>query len=180
MPSEGRPELAERVEHGGRGHLARENRRLRDELRRAQRMAGGHDSLQLARVSPEALLEEVEAELVDLCKDARVELWTRVAPDLPPFLADSALLRTALLNVVEHALAAAGDDGELSIELERVHGEGGSFALLRVSDRGGSTTSDTLSLTIASGIAHDHGGRLLIEDNPTGGMAVTLEIPLVE
>ena len=41
-------------------------------------MAGGHDSLQLARGSPEALLEEVEAELVDLCKDARVELWTRV------------------------------------------------------------------------------------------------------
>jgi signal transduction histidine kinase len=168
------------VEHGGRGHLARENRRLRDELRRAERMAGAHDTLQLARVSPEALLEEVESELVDLCKDARVELWTRVAPDLPPFLADSALLRTALLSVVEHALTGAGDDGELSIELERAHGEAGSFALLRVSDRGRGERIDTLGLTIASGIARDHGGRLRFDESPVGGTVVTIEIPLVE
>jgi signal transduction histidine kinase len=151
----------------------------------------------LARVNPHQLLEDLEGELTDACKGANVELWTRVAPDLTWFLADGNLVLVALASIAENAVEAVDGQGEIVIEVERVHVRGSEHVALRVSDNGCGVPAELrervlepffttrangagLGLAITQAIATDHGGRIRIDDNPGGGTIVTLEIPLVD
>jgi two-component system sensor histidine kinase HydH len=108
--------------------------------------------------------------------------------------ADPEQLRQLLLNLSLNAFDAIGHDGELAIRIEP--GERGG-ALVSVTDSGGGisqavrnrlfdpfvSTKESgtgLGLTICRRIVEDHGGRIDVADNPSGGAVFTIWLPADE
>jgi two-component system nitrogen regulation sensor histidine kinase NtrY len=117
----------------------------------------------------------------------------RDTPALPPISADPDLLSRALGNLVANALEAMPAGGTLGI---RARAHAGSVAL-EVRDSGPGLSEEQrarlftpyyttkpggtgLGLAIAQGIVSDHGGRVEVKNEPGGGVAFTLLLPLPE
>ncbi len=104
---------------------------------------------------------------------------------------DGRLLGRAIRNLVENALRASRDGGQVAVSLER-RGEVGDLV---VADRGVGVPSELLSrifepyfstqvggtglgLAIARRIAELHGGGIMARNRPAGGLEVTVTLPL--
>jgi two-component system sensor histidine kinase KdpD len=123
----------------------------------------------------------------------RVEVVVPV--ELPPVLADTALLERVIANLVRNALLHGPSAHDVRVE-GAVVGEKG---VLRVVDRGpgippdqrelvlgpfqrlgdgSSTIGVGLGLAVAKGFVEAMDGRLELDDTPGGGLTVTVALPL--
>jgi two-component system nitrogen regulation sensor histidine kinase NtrY len=143
--------------------------------------------------APADLLDLVDA-VMNLYKgywEIRMHLVS--TEDLPKLVIDSEQIRRALINVIDNAIEAMKQVGEITISLVRT----ASHVSISIADTGPGITDEEkeqlflphfskrkggtgLGLAIASKIVHDHGGRIVVRDNHPKGAIFTMEIPVGE
>ena len=173
-------------------------------------MRGSHlinQLLMLARAEPEALLaqdlvrtdlpalvRDVVAEMVPVALRAGLDLGVEDGEaDAIEVLANPRLLREAVSNVLDNAIAYAGTGSEATVKVCRA----GSQARIIVSDTGPGIPADVrgsvfdrfvratdvgsgcgLGLSIVKEIVLRHGGTVSLEDAVPHGLKVTIDLPL--
>ena len=176
--------------------IDRMTRLVNDLLELARIEAGLH--LQFDRVQVDNLLREIAMEYASPARSAGVNLVVDVAEGLPPAVADPALLRRAITNLVTNVLKHAPDSGALTLQAEVVGGE----MVISVRDRGpgiaaadrahlfekfyrgeGMSTAERakgsgLGLAIVKSVADHHNGRVWCESRSGEGSTFFLAIPL--
>ncbi len=152
-----------------------------------------------------ARMPKPEFQRVDLNEVIRsaLTLYQGAAPikttlgTVPQLDADKNQLNQVVLNLVENARDAIGkrSDGRISVSTKL--GDAGDRALLTVEDNGPGVPTELkdkvfapyfttkharggtgLGLAIVHRIVSDHGGRIVIGDNPGGGAKFVIELPL--
>lgn len=160
------------------------------------------------------LLQDAIGEAIGLLEHtipANISIRTDLDPDCGPILAHSAQIQQVLLNLGTNAIhAMEGDNGELTISLNRVSGDesvpglpedlaGNDLAVVRMTDTGGGMDRDTLQrafdpfyttksvgkgtglgLSVVHSIVKNHGGRVLVESNPGKGTAISIYFPVCD
>ncbi len=142
------------------------------------------------------VLETLELLRPDFVR-SQIRIEQRIAPDLPPVLADVLQVEQVLLNLVRNAVEAirdsAGERGLVSIEAERL---GAGFVEVRVRDTGpgfdqrrladpmlpfDTSKADGLGvgLSLSRSIIEAHGGRLTISNGAQGAL-VRFTLPVAE
>jgi len=121
-----------------------------------------------------------------------ITLRTDLDPALPPVRLDPDHMKRALINLVDNAVAAIPDQGEIVIRTQYVTAVG--RVLLEVTDTGQgfppedrdrmflpyySTKRPTggLGLAIVNRIVLEHGGQIRIEENQPKGARLVIELP---
>jgi signal transduction histidine kinase len=116
---------------------------------------------------------------------------------VPQLDADKNQLNQVVLNLVENARDAIGKRSDGRITVSTKLGEAGDRAMLTVEDNGPGVPAELkdkvfapyfttkharggtgLGLAIVHRIVSDHGGRIVIGDNPGGGAKFVIELPL--
>lgn len=172
----------------------------RDEIHRLERMVT--DFLRYAKPRPLDRCPTTAGELFTACRQLLAVELTRRGAELETIdrsagailEVDREQLQQLLINLVQNALAASGDDDrEPVIELRaEVSGE---QMVIRVRDHGVGMTAEEqerafeafystrrggtgLGLAVVERIAHAHGGQLAIDSAPGVGTTVSLRLPL--
>lgn len=173
---------------------------LDDETDRLNRLV--NDLLAYARpVAPEPgdvdlrhlVMQAVELAAGGHQDSARVELELELEREVDRVAADEALLRHALINIVDNALQAMPDGGRLTITCRNIdeprpavavdfHDTGeGMDTLVRSKARDPFFTTRTsgtgLGLAIVDRVARAHGGRVEIDSRHGHGTTVSLVVP---
>ncbi len=160
-------------------------RRLRDFLRVG--------ATQLTPVDVDGLLREALARARSRAALPGVETALRLAPALPPVLADRLELELVLRNLIDNAIdaAAAVRDNERRVAVQAEAAQG--WVRISVHDSGPGVAPDMaekvfepfstskasgmgLGLAISRSIVEAHGGRLWAEAGPGGGFHMTLPV----
>lgn len=171
--------------------------RLVNDLLELARIEAGLN-LQFDRVRVDALLREIAGEYASPARAAGLSLVVDAPADLPPAVADPALLRRAITNLVTNGLKHAPHSGPLTMGAQVMGGE----VVIAVRDRGpGIAAADLahlfekfyrgqsmstaerakgsgLGLAIVKSVADHHDGRVWCESRPGEGSAFFLAIPL--
>jgi signal transduction histidine kinase len=158
----------ELAEMGDRAREALEGlRRIQSAVSDVRRLAApdtGTRDVSLDEVARDA------ARLLELRASHRIEVRTRLAPDLPPIRGSPQLLVQSVLSLLLNAQHALERTPEPWIEIETGAGgdEGGVW--LHVHDNGPEVSDATrariqerLATSLAAGIAREHGGTLAVE-----------------
>jgi two-component system NtrC family sensor kinase len=161
-----------------------------------------HNLLDFARKRPPViqavgvnLLVEDMARLVE--KEARqkkIEINKDLAPDLPLIQADAPQLRQVLLNILNNATSAIGNDGTITVTTRKA---GPDWLEIVISDTGPGISPEDLprifdpffttkppgqgtglGLSICHGIVEKLGGRLTASSKPGHGAAFTIRVPV--
>jgi two-component system nitrogen regulation sensor histidine kinase NtrY len=143
--------------------------------------------------APADLLDLVDA-VMNLYKGYwDIKMHLSAMDDLPKIVMDSEQIRRALINVIDNAIEAMKQAGEITLSLSRT----ASHISISIADTGPGITDEEkeqlflphfskrkggtgLGLAIASKIVHDHGGRIVVRDNHPKGAIFTMEIPIGE
>jgi signal transduction histidine kinase len=143
--------------------------------------------------APGAIVEEVMKEFQRLMTEGEFDIRICVEQQLPPVRADRTSVVLALDNLIDNAMRYSGDARTITVRVQRVD----TFVEFAIIDLGVGIAQDDLQhvqrrfvrgksagghgsglgLPIASRIARDHGGRLLIESRTGAGTTVKLLIP---
>jgi signal transduction histidine kinase len=126
------------------------------------------------------------------CASRRIEVECRLAPDLPPVVADVAQVQQIIVNLAVNAIQAMPEQGRLTLETEAADGQ----VVLRVRDTGEGipeelqpriflpffTTKDVhegtgLGLSVVHGIVHAHGGTIGVTSEQGLGSCFEVSIP---
>ncbi len=147
---------------------------------------------EFARMPQLALLpHDLNAMILDTVKlysERKVDL--RLDDALPDLRLDLEGMRRVLINLVENALDAAGDDSRITIQTTRRANK----ACLSIMDEGpGVNQVDRerifepyisnkqegtgLGLAMVRSIVEEHDGRITVSDSPTGGARFDIELP---
>ncbi|MBU2502602.1 response regulator [bacterium] len=149
--------------------------------------------------------------LLEHTAPANISILTDLDPDCGPILAHPPQIQQVLLNLGTNAIhAMEGDNGELTITLNRVSGDesvpwlpedlaGHDLAVVRMTDTGGGMDGDTLQrafdpfyttksvgkgtglgLSVVHSIIKNHGGRILVESNPGKGTVIRICFPVCD
>ena len=163
-------------------------------LRETSKEFSDYASLRQAKLEPLQLrkfLSEIIAAYAD-SSERGIELRSTLAEDLPETMrADARLLRGAIVNLIENALQAtpAGGVVELKVGLD------GRALVMELTDSGPGVEHDLLpkifdpyfstkstgtglGLAIARKAIEEHGGTIGAENKASGGLMVTIRIPL--
>jgi len=144
-------------------------------------------------VSLDELAREVVAELVPLADARQIDLGVSETTPLT-VMGDGEALRTLLRNLVDNAVRYTPSGGRVDVLVQSGVGSKAAVQVIdtgpgipesekdRVFDRfyrvpGTNTAGSGLGLAIAKAIADAHGATLSLGTAPTGGLAVTLEMP---
>ena len=120
-----------------------------------------------------------------------IDISTHTEDSLPPVMADPVRLTQALLNVVINAIQAVERNGRVEVSASVADGR----VSVAVSDNGPGIPPDKLAsvfdpyyttknegsglgLWIAQQIVTAHGGSLQAQNRPTGGVVLTMRLPL--
>jgi two-component system, NtrC family, sensor kinase len=125
-------------------------------------------------------------------RKAGVRIERRLAPDLPPILADPNQLYQVLVNLVVNAIQAMPNGGPLTLQ---TYADGGT-AVLAVEDRGagmppeiqgrifepffttkGPQEGTGLGLSVVHGIVTAHGGSIQVRSEPGRGSRFEVRLP---
>jgi signal transduction histidine kinase len=121
-----------------------------------------------------------------------VRLGMEVADGVPAVMADRRLLERAVVNLLENALQAVGEDGTISVRLRPAGA--GARAEIEIEDTGTGidaavkdhlfepffstkTSGSGLGLALVKRIAEDHGGGVSLEPAPGRGTRAILWLP---
>jgi signal transduction histidine kinase len=125
-----------------------------------------------------------------------IRLIREDAPDLPLVLVDREQLRQVLLNLLNNAAEAVGENGQISVVTsEEVDLQEQKMVVVRVSDNGSGIAEEDsrrifepffttkhggtgLGLCIAARIMARHEGRLVLESSSEQGTTVAIRIPV--
>jgi two-component system cell cycle sensor histidine kinase PleC len=130
-------------------------------------------------------------------KEARVELTSKIAPDLPSFVGDKRRIKQILINLLSNAVKFTPAGGKVCVAAELgadrgleltvsdsgvgMDSQGISKALTPFGHVGNEFTRDHdgtgLGLPLAVGMANAHGGKLHIESEPGKGTKVKVSFP---
>jgi len=140
-------------------------------------------------------LNEVIAEALVLFQEGHRDIVFRFSPDetLPHFSLDREQIKRVVINLLDNAVAAVGDDG--TVELATSYNQSLQLATLTVSDDGcGISEQDKprlfepyfstkksgtgLGLAIVSTIVSDHNGYIRVRDNEPHGTRFIVELPV--
>jgi len=151
--------------------------------------------LKLAVESVSTLLDKTLAFAEPRIAAEKIRLVRQDAPDLPLVLADREQLRQVLLNLLNNAVEAAGEEGRISVvTTEELDPQEHKIVVVRVSDSGPGipeevsrrifepffSTKDEgtgLGLSIAARIMARHEGRLVLESSNERGTTLAIHIP---
>lgn len=172
------------------GESERMSRMVQDLLTLARADAGYH--LEKAPIDLRPIVQDVSRQAQTLQPTRRVELLDGVPATV---YGNADAIKQLLWILIDNAFKHTHDDGHIQVRLLR----NGQSAALTVSDDGPGIPagdleriferfyqSDTsrsgegtgLGLAIARWIAREHGGRVYAANNPTGGAAFTVELPV--
>jgi two-component system phosphate regulon sensor histidine kinase PhoR len=164
--------------------------------------------LDLGRMETGRMVYHRQPESVDAVVDAalrafepirlreQVSLATTVSPDLPPILADRAMLSQALLNLLQNAAKYGGEAREIDLVCRAENGR----VALSVADRGPGIPrrerrriferfyriddrlnrkqeGSGLGLAIVRHVAQAHGGAVVVRNRPDGGAEFSILLP---
>ncbi len=150
-------------------------------------------------LAPGDPIVEVDAALRELAPVARrreVRLVREGEEAVPEVLADGAMLRQVLYNLLDNALKHAPRGSAVRVAARVVGGEGGPAVEVRVCDAGpgippelrervferffqapGERSGTGLGLHICRRIVESHGGVVFVDDSPEGGACVGFRLP---
>lgn len=139
-------------------------------------------------------LNEIVNETVALYKAGQrmINFEARTDPRLPILEIDRDQIKRVLINLIDNAIAAVGDEGEVRVETS--FDEGLQLARLEVIDNGEGIPADSkqklfepyfstkkmgtgLGLAIVSNIIADHNGYIRVKDNVPKGTRFIIELP---
>lgn len=146
-------------------------------------------SLALEAVDPAPIVEQIVSIHEPLAAERGVSLKA-VVGDAGPVLCDPRKLKQVLVNLLQNAIDASEQGGEVAAHVTR----SGELHVFRIEDRGsgladamrgrlftaGATTKSAgsgLGLTIARAIAMQHGGTLTLSEREGGGCVAELGLP---
>jgi len=127
------------------------------------------------------------------CQRQKVQLIEKIEENLPEIMLDSDRLKQVLINLLNNALDAMPDGGELRVEVEKL----GERIAIRVVDTGIGISTDKLplifepfftskgqgtglGLAISYNIISDHGGEIEVESKIGEGTAVLILLPVTK
>jgi len=183
----------------GEGDLEALSRDLVAEIRHLNRFVTEfliYARMPLLRLEKTDLREIVDAALslaAPSGKPERISVRNRISESLPKVPVDPLEFRRVLLNLIQNAFQAMGEEGELGIDAEIVR----RHLVLRVSDTGPGISSEHrdkvfrpffttkqggtgLGLAISERIIRGHGGSLSFETGEGKGTTFIVQIPLQE
>lgn len=123
----------------------------------------------------------------------QITIVRKLDETLPNLRLDAPQIKRVVINLVDNAIAAMGEKGE--IEVATAHDATEKHARLTVSDQGPGVSpanretifapnfstkrkGSGLGLAIARRIVEDHGGEIRVEDNTPRGARFVIELPL--
>jgi two-component system, NtrC family, sensor histidine kinase HydH len=169
--------------------LGREVVRMRETLDELLNFSRPLGELTLQTVEPRQLFESLSALHEGIAQARSIQLQLPEG-ELPSLRADPRKLGQALQNLLQNALEATPEGGQVSWLAEadgeevllglRDSGPGLPAEVLERLGTGGATTKphgSGIGLAVARAIAEQHGGALLLENLPGGGCRALLRLP---
>jgi NtrC-family two-component system sensor histidine kinase KinB len=165
------------------------------------RMESGQMHLETAPTELASLIDEVCIELSPLAHELNVKLESSLPENLPPLAVDADKVERLLQNLLDNALKFSPLDGRVLVQAHPIGSDGipPGFIRIDVIDQGpgvpdeyktrlferfaqisgqkGRRPGMGLGLTFCRLVAEAHGGRIWIEDNPTGGSVFAFTLP---
>lgn len=151
-----------------------------------------HLPMKTEQIHLESLIKEVLGFLGREAQYRNISVNQHIPPDIEPIEADKGQLQQVLLNILNNALAAVGDGGEINIAVGIL---GEQKVAISISDNGVgipaedlksifepffSTKGDKgtgLGLSITYGIVQKMGGHIEVESEPGQGTTFTIILP---
>jgi signal transduction histidine kinase len=188
-------------EAGGAESLTRKFGVVSEEIRRLESIVRNFlefsrpPELKLAAESVSTLLDKTLELAEPRIAAEKIRLWRDDAPGLPLILADREQLRQVLLNLLNNAAEAAGEQGRISVvTTEELDPQERKTVVVRVSDSGPGIPEEVsrrifepffstkeegtgLGLCIAARIMARHEGRLVLESSNERGTTLAIHIP---
>ncbi|MFQ3674551.1 MAG: ATP-binding protein [Aggregatilineales bacterium] len=168
-----------------------------DSLLDIAKMESGVMPLQRTPTQVAKLVENVFNDLEPLAEGLEVRLTATITP-LPSLMLDADKVERALLNLVDNALKYTPQGSTVRVEALRSapdrfqlrvidsgsgvpdsHKERLFDRFVQIEDRKVVRRGVGLGLSLCKAVADAHGGRIWIEDNPTGGAIFIMELPMV-
>ena len=154
----------------------------------------------LSKVDLNELIDDLSLLTRHKLRNQNVELVRRLAPDLPPIMADASQLEQAFLNLTLNAVQAMPDGGRLTLttrvlDRSRDQGEDGPRLLVEFKDTGEGMSEDQcqraftsllsttktggtgLGLAIVSRVVETHRGQLKLRSKLGRGTVISVILP---
>lgn len=147
--------------------------------------------MELQRITPTDVIRRPLALAAAHLRDARVQPSVELPADLPTIWADPDRLQQVFINLINNAVDAMPDGGELRIRARKQE----NHVLLSMADTGVGIPEENLKrvfdpffstkegkgtglgLSISYGIVRDHGGRIWAESQPGQGSTFFISLP---
>jgi len=154
--------------------------------------------LQLRAQSISRIIDETLEPFSHWIEERRIRLVRDDTVDLPPVVADAEQLKQVLIILLENAIDATSQCGEIRISVDVASGPGDHpMVVLRMKDTGTGIPKDVrerifepfyttkqhgigLGLCIATGVMSRHDGRLMLESSTEQGTTFAMWIPLTQ
>ncbi len=148
------------------------------------------------------LVDNVCVEVSPMAQDLDVTIRSDLNADLPPLEIDADKIERVLLNLVDNALKFSPADSTVIVRAHEPGAEGAAPGFVRIDvvdsgpgvpdeykmmlfdryvqirGRKGARRGTGLGLTFCRLVAETHGGRIWIDDNPTGGSIFSFTLPV--
>jgi len=167
-------------------------RRVVDNLLDMTRLETGRLRLEAIWCDMDELIDVAQEQVADVIRAHRIKI--AINPELPSFKLDFALMQHTLSNLLSNAAQYSPPETEIGVTAWREE----NHLVVRVSDRGPGFSKDMLShafdkfyrgpnarpggtglgLSIVRGFVQSMGGQVDVVNDPGGGAAFTLRVPV--